>query len=179
MKIWVSAALLLLFALPVRPEVVDSAPGGLTVRTVLSIKAPPADVYNRLIRNVGDWWNPEHTFSRDAHNLSIEEKVPGCFCEKLPNGGGVRHLQVVYLAPGRNVVMTGAMGPLLSLGVTGSMSIQLTPEEGGTKFAMTYSAGGYVPAGLNTWAGPVDGMLAEQFTRLKNYIETGSPNPKK
>lgn len=51
------------------------------------------------------------------------------------------------------------------------MQIQLTAENGGTKLDMVYAASGYLPAGMNTWAAPADGMLKEQFTRLKNYIE--------
>jgi hypothetical protein len=31
---------------------------------------------------------------------------------------------------------------------------------------------------MNTWAAPVDSVLTEQFTRLKNYIERDSPAPK-
>jgi hypothetical protein len=31
---------------------------------------------------------------------------------------------------------------------------------------------------MNTWAAPMDSVLREQFTRLKNYIEHGDPAPK-
>jgi hypothetical protein len=34
------------------------------------------------------------------------------------------------------------------------------------------------PAGMNTWAVPVNNVLTEQFTRLKNYIERGDLAPK-
>jgi hypothetical protein len=52
-------------------EVADSSAGGFTVKTTLSIQAAPDEVYRRLI-HIGDWWDSEHTFSGDAHNLSIE-----------------------------------------------------------------------------------------------------------
>ena len=64
-------------------EVADSAAGGFTVKSTLTIKAAPEEVYRRLIR-IGDWWNAEHTYSGDSHNLSIEEKAGGCFCENFP-----------------------------------------------------------------------------------------------
>jgi len=159
-------------------EVLDSASNGFTVKTTLNIHAAPDEVYRRLVRNVGDWWNPQHTFSHDSHNLSIEEKVMGCFCERLPDHGGVRHMEVINLVPGKALVMSGTLGPLQSLGATGSMSIALSPAEGGTKLEVTYAVAGYVKAGLNTWAAPVDSVVAEQFTRLKNYIERGDPAPK-
>jgi len=31
---------------------------------------------------------------------------------------------------------------------------------------------------LNSYAAPVDGVLTQQFTRLKNYVEHGDPAPK-
>src|SRR5713226_4851354 len=106
-----------LFALAptAKADVVDSAPNGFTIKVTLQIQAPPKDVYRQLIHNVGDWWSSAHTFSGDAHNLSIEEKPMGCFCEKLPNEGSVRHMEVVYLAPGKALVLSGALGPLQSL----------------------------------------------------------------
>ena len=154
-------------------EVVDSSSTGFTVRTTLTIQAPPDDVYRKFIRNIGDWWNPEHTFSGNSHNLSIEERAAGCFCEKLPNGGGVRHLEVVNVAPGKSVTLSGGLGPLQSMAATGSMTVQFSPSEGGTKLVVNYAVSGYLPAGMNTLAAPVDAVLAEQFTRLKNYVLHG------
>jgi len=169
--------ILALIATPVAAEVVDSASNGFTVKTALQIQATPDSVWRRLIQ-VGDWWNPAHTFSGDAKNLSIEEKAGGCFCDKLPNSGGVRHMQVVFLAPGKSLVLSGGLGPLQSIATTGSMSIQLAPSEGGTKLQVIYAVAGYLAAGMNSFAAPVDSVLAEQFTRLKNLIEDGDPAPK-
>ena len=53
----------------------------------------------------------------------------GCWCEKLPNGGGVRHMQVVNVMPGKMLVMTGGLGPLQSMAATGSMSFKLSRRE--------------------------------------------------
>ncbi len=171
----VLAALLLLTPGFLRAEVADSSPAGFTVKVTIHIQASPDDVYRRLVYNVGDWWNPAHTFSGDARALTIDNRAPGCFCEKLPNLGTARHMEVVMAAPGERLVMTGALGPLHAAAATGAMSIQLTPDAGGTKLAVTYGVGGYLPAGMNTWAAPFDSVLTEQFTRLKNYVEHGDP----
>ncbi len=152
-------------------EVADSSANGFTVKLSIPIAAPPAEVYSKLIHNVGDWWNPQHTFSGDAHNLSMEEKPMGCFCEKLPGGGGVRHLELVYFTPAKVLVFSGGLGPLQSQATTGSMTIQFAPADGGTKLAVSYAVVGYQPAGMATWAAPVNAMLTEQFTRLKSYVE--------
>jgi len=159
-------------------EVIDSSSNGFTVKLAITIQAPPADVYRRLIHNVGDWWNSAHTFSGDAHNLSIEEKPMGCFCEKLPGGGSVRHMEVTFLAPGKALGLSGGLGPLQTMAVAGSMRFQISPAEGGSKLEVTYAVGGYLKAGLDTWAKPVDAVLLEQITRLKNYTEHGDPSPK-
>jgi len=155
-------------------EVADSSASGFTVKTSVRIQATPDAVYRQLIR-IGDWWDSEHTFSHDAHNLSIEEKAGGCFCEKLPNGGSVRHLEVLFVAPGKLLRMGGGLGPLQGIATSGSMTIQVSPAEGSTKLAVSYTVGGYLPAGMNTLAAPVDSVLSAQFTRLKNYIERGDP----
>jgi uncharacterized protein YndB with AHSA1/START domain len=157
--------------------VADSSANGFTVKIAVTIQAPPDDVYRTLVHNLGDWWSSAHTFSGNSHNLTLEEKPGGCFCEKLPNGGGVRHLEVVNVAPGRTLVLSGALGPLQSIASTGSLSFQISPASGGTRLEVSYAVVGYLAAGMNTWAGPVDGVLTEQVTRLKNYIEHGNPAP--
>jgi uncharacterized protein YndB with AHSA1/START domain len=157
-------------------EVVDAAANGFTVRHTFTIQAAPTAVYDKLTHSVGEWWSSSHTFSRDAHNLSIDDKPGGCFCEKWP-AGGVQHMQVAYVVPGKTLLMRGGLGPLMGLGVTAGMEITLTPEAGATKFVMTYSVGGYIPKSADTWSKPVDGMLLETFTRFKSFVETGKPEP--
>lgn len=159
-------------------EVIDSSSNGFTVKLAITVQAPPGEVYNRLIHNVGDWWSSSHTFSGDAHNLSIEEKPMGCFCEKLPGGGSVRHMEVIYLAPGKALGLSGGLGPLQAMAATGSMRFQISPAEGGSKLEVTYAVGGYLKAGVDSLAMPVDSVLLEQITRLKNYTEHGDPAPK-
>ncbi len=163
---------------PACAAVVDSAANGFTVKSELNIQAPPQDVYGRFVHNFGDWWNSMHSFSGDAHNLSIDDKAMGCLCEKLPGGGSVRHMEVVYADPGKKLVLSGALGPLLSVAATGSMTIQFDKAGDGTKLAVVYTVTGYLPAGMNTFAAPVDSVLTEQFTRLKSLIETGKAAPK-
>jgi uncharacterized protein YndB with AHSA1/START domain len=160
-------------------EVADASANGFSVKVTLNVRASPDDVYRKLVRNIGEWWDSSHTFSGNSHNLTIKEKPAGCFCERLPGGGGVRHMEVAYLAPGKQLVLTGALGALQSLAATGSMTIKFTPLDGGTKLEVAYTVVGYFPGGMNTWATPVDGVLKLQFTRLKNYAEHGDPAPAK
>ncbi|HSR50649.1 MAG TPA: SRPBCC domain-containing protein [Acidobacteriota bacterium] len=153
-------------------EVVDASANGFTVRHQVSIAKDADQVYADIVDHVGSWWNPDHTFSMDASNLSIDDKAGGCFCEKLPDGGEVRHLVVVNAVPGKMLRMTGGLGPLQGMAVTGAFTITLTPQDGSTQVEFRYTVGGYAPGGLNAIAGPVDGVIGEQLARLKGFSES-------
>jgi len=179
----ITCSIFLTFCSTISAAVVDSAANGFVVKTSVAIQAAPDEVYRRIVNNIGDWWASDHTFSGDSHNLSIEEKPMGCFCEKLPNGG-VRHMEVVNFARGKTLVMSGALGPLQSMAATANMSIQLssiaavtgTASAVLTRVDVTYAVTGYLAAGINALAAPVDGVIGQQFARLKNLIEQGSPD---
>jgi len=167
----------LLLALPSvvsAAEVVDAGANGFTVKISVDIGGTPSEVFRQIL-NIGDWWNPDHTYSGDAHNLSLEDRVGGCLCEKLPNQGGVRHMEVIFVAPGKTLRLAGALGPLQALGASGTLSFGLSPSSTGTKLDVTYAVSGYVAHGMNAFASPVDATLSDQINRLKNYVETGSP----
>jgi uncharacterized protein YndB with AHSA1/START domain len=149
-------------------------PSGFRVATRVSVRATPAVVYGALV-DVGRWWNADHTFSGDATNLSLDPRPGGCFCERLPKGGGVEHMRVVYAAPGETLRMNGGLGPLQGLGVTGSLTIALMPDGGGTSVSLAYAVGGFSEGGFLQLAPAVDGVLVEQMNRLKSYVETGRP----
>ena len=160
-------------------DVVETTSSGFLVRQEATIDAPPDKVYRALAGEVGRWWNPEHTYSGDAANLSIDARPGGCFCEKLPDGGGVEHLTVAYVAPNKTLRLRGALGPLQGHGLEGSLTWGLAPAGGATKLVLTYSVGGYMQGGFDKMAPAVSFVLAEQVGRLKSYVETGSPAPAK
>jgi uncharacterized protein YndB with AHSA1/START domain len=148
---------------------------GFLLKLETNIHAPAPRVYEALIGQIGLWWNPEHTYSHDAKNLSIDARPGGCFCEKLPNGGGMEHLRVVYIAPPQVVRFSGALGPLQASGVVGSMTWKLTGGPDSTRLELSYSVGGFIPGGFEKIAPAVEAMLREQLDRLKLFVETGEP----
>ncbi len=150
-------------------------PTGFLVKLEANINAPAAKVYDALVGQVGSWWNPEHTYSHDAKNLSIDPRPGGCFCEKLPNGGGVEHLRVVYVAPREVLRLSGGLGPLQASGVAGSMTWKLTGDGDHTRVQLSYSVGGFIVGGFDKIAPAVESMLNEQLNRLKLFAETGKP----
>jgi uncharacterized protein YndB with AHSA1/START domain len=173
-KSLVPLILVLAVAGPARAEVKSVAPNGFEVVTVATIAAPADRVYSAL-GEVGHWWSPSHTFSRDAANLSMELRAGGCFCERLKGGGSVQHLQVVYAAPGEGLRLRGALGPLQMEGVDGTLAWTLKSAEGGTSVTQSYVVGGYIRGGTEAWAPRVDQVLDEQLQRLKSFVEGNSP----
>src|SRR5208282_3130478 len=170
------AALVLALAVtgPAAAQVKSTTPNGFEVISIVTIAAPADRVYSAL-GEVGHWWDPSHTFSHDAANLSIELRAGGCFCERLKGGGSVQHLQVVYAEPGEGLRLRGALGPLQMEGVDGTLAWTLKPAEGGTSVTQSYVVGGYIRGGMEQWAPRVDQVLDEQLQRLKGFIEGTSP----
>lgn len=60
----------LAFAAQGSAEVVDSSANGFAVRNVAQIAAHPSRVYNAAVDLISRWWNPAHSFSKNAANLS-------------------------------------------------------------------------------------------------------------
>jgi len=172
----VTAAMLLCSNAPAaRAEVMDAAAQGFTIRISTTINAERMVVYKAAVANVGSWWHDDHTISGFAGNLFIDARTPGCFCETLGQGAGIVHLMVTYVSPGIVLRMTGGLGPLGLMGVDGNMTWEFDDSEDGTTVTLNYAVGGYYPDGLDTIATPVNAVLEEAMTRLRSFVETGSP----
>jgi hypothetical protein len=166
--------LLLLAATCVRADVVDSAANGFTTKNTVEITGAASNVFDAVVKRIGSWWDPAHTFSQNAANLYIDTANGGCFCERLPDGGSVRHLNLVWLAPGKTLRFTGAMGPMQAMALTGSMTWTFTEAAGKTRVELTWAIGGYAPGGADALAKIVDAVMMAQLQRLKRFVETGT-----
>jgi hypothetical protein len=155
-------------------EVVETSPTGFLVRHDLAVNGTPEASWKALV-DVASWWNPAHTYSGSAANMAIDARPGGCFCEKLPNGGGVSHMTVVYVAPPTVLRMSGGLGPLQGSGLAGSMTWRVIAAPPAARIEVAYSVGGYMQGGFDKMAPAVNAMLGEQANRLKSVIETGKP----
>ena len=170
------AIVLAILAAPLRGEVIESTAAGFLVRNTAAINAPPAKVYGALTDGVARWWEPVHTFSHDARNLTLDAKPGGCFCERLPDGGGLEHMRVVYASPGKLLRLSGAIGPLQEAALVGTMTWNLSQAGGGTTVELIYAVGGFRAGGFRDIPTVVDGVLRGQLARLKTLVETGRPD---
>jgi uncharacterized protein YndB with AHSA1/START domain len=156
--------------------VVDATASGFQVEQKVEIAAPAAKVWAALAQ-FGDWWDSQHSWSGDAKNLHLDLVPGGYLTETLPHGGGVRHLAVAMVKPGELAVLDGELGPLMFSGASGHLVWALAEKDGHTTLTEDYYVGGYFKGGLDQLAGRVDGVLSDQMTRLKAYVETGKPTP--
>jgi uncharacterized protein YndB with AHSA1/START domain len=163
------AAIALLTASPAAAEVVSASSNGFEVRETVNLVAP-ADVAFDSFTGVAAWWDPEHTYSGDSKNLSLDVRPGGCFCERFPKtGGGIEHMRVTYVEPGKRLVFTGALGPLLYEATTGVMNVEVRPTAGGSQLALDYRAAGFFNGGADKLAAQVDEVLTGQLKRLRTY----------
>jgi uncharacterized protein YndB with AHSA1/START domain len=164
--------LLILFALRADAAVTTVSPSGFVVTLDATVAANRDRVYRALVGDVGAWWNSDHTFSGDSRNLSIDARPGGCFCERLPGGGGVEHLRVVFVRPGEMLRLSGALGPLQPSALTGTMTWTLMMSNDSTRVTLTYTVGGFREGGFADIAPAVDAVLSDQLNRLKAFCET-------
>ncbi|MEM9171286.1 MAG: ATPase [Pseudomonadota bacterium] len=167
--------LLIALTLPVaRAEVSSAAPTGFVVQHGAQISAPRDLAWRLLVGHVSDWWHPDHTYSGDATNLSIDARALGCFCEQLDGDDAVVHMQVTLIRTPSLLRLTGGLGPLGLRGVDGNLVFVLSETETGTLVELKYAVGGYDPDGLDQIAPAVDAVLGEQLTRFVRLVETGN-----
>lgn len=154
-------------------EVIHADPHGFEVREQVQLVVPAAEAM-AAFANIPGWWSKDHTYSGDAANLSLDVRPGGCFCERFPKtGGGIEHLRVTYLKPGEEMVMTGALGPLLGEAVTGVMRVSVERIAGGSQLTLDYRAAGFANGGGNRFAPMVDEMLADQMKRYRAFAAAG------
>ena len=151
-------------------------PNGFVVKFEVTVNASAAKVYDALVGQIGSWWDSEHTYSGDAKNLSIDARPGGCFCEKLPNGGGIEHARVIYVSPREVLRLSGALGPLQPSGVVGTLTWKLITGTDNTRLQLSYSAGGFIDGGFEKIAPAVESVLRGQIDRLKQFAEMGKTN---
>jgi hypothetical protein len=172
---------LLASASPALAEVKAQSEAGFAVVHGADVKASTAELWKRLIAPK-DWWNPEHSWSGSVSGFYIDASAGGCFCElfqekdgggKLQTKGSVEHMRVIFADPGKVLRMRGALGPLQSEAITGTLSVAITPDKTGaqSRISFSYVVGGFMRYKMADIAPAVDAMLGEQFSRLISPFE--------
>jgi uncharacterized protein YndB with AHSA1/START domain len=167
-KIWAVLPATMFAAAPAGALVSSSSDTGFALTSSATIARPPPAVWAVLI-TPARWWSPDHSYSGDAANLTLDARADGCFCERLPGrpAGSVRHMTVLFARPYETLRLSGALGPLQAEGLSASLTVELKPAPAGaTTVTFTYVVGGYSQAPLRQLALAVDRVLADQLSRL-------------
>lgn len=128
-----------------------------------SALAPDA-LWERLIVPAA-WWHPDHTYSGDAKNLTLEAKAGGLWREDWA-GGSVEHGRVLLLQPGKVLRMQAPFGPLQSVGAYAVWTITVMPADKGSVVRFDVSAVAPAGAGLESLAPAVNAVKSEALRRL-------------
>ena len=117
--------------------------------------APVEVVYSHFIQHVDMWWPKDHTWWKG--DLRIDEQAGGCFCETTDTASAA-HMQISYVEPNKKVVMTGGLGPLQEMGMSGALTWEFSTIDSSsssgadtqdgripkTKVTLTYHASGNI-----------------------------------
>ena len=156
---------LLGFGSHVNAEVISSEPHGFEISIERTVKVNSAIAYAQFLK-IDQWWSAEHTWFGDSGNLSIVAEVGGCFCEKSSTKEAL-HMTVSYVDPGREIRMTGGLGPLQMLGIHGAMSWKfIAINENESTIIQYYHVVGFIKGGLQSLAAIVDKVQTIQLDAL-------------
>jgi uncharacterized protein YndB with AHSA1/START domain len=164
---------------PVTAEVLDASPGSLAVESRVVVEMAPATAFEMLTRGLPQWWDPAHTWSGDARNLSLEPKAGGCFCEELPaTGGSVQHGRVIFAQPGKLLRLDAALGPFQEMAITGVLTFRLEEQGKSTRVTLNYRVSGAITMDPAKLAPMVDAMLGGQMRRFQAFTSSGKAGGK-
>lgn len=176
-------------ASPAFAEVKAASESGFNIIHVAAVNATPDEIWRRLL-SPKDYWNKAHSWSGSTAGFYIDAQANGCFCElfqetdasgKFKTVGSVEHMRVIFAQPGKVLRMQGALGPLQSEAVLGTLTVAIGPyrESTGTTVSFSYVVGGYMRYKVAEIAPAVDRVLGEQFKNmLSPFVGTGSEAPK-
>jgi hypothetical protein len=183
------AGFLALISSPAFAEVKAESDTGFNSVHIATVDATPEDIWKRLL-TPKDYWNKAHSWSGSSAGFYIDAQANGCFCElfqeadvngKLQTVGSVEHMRVIFAQPGKVLRMQGALGPLQSEAVIGTLTVAMEPakDNAGTRVSFSYVVGGYMRYKVSEIAPAVDKVLGEQFKNmLLPYAPVGTEPPK-
>ncbi|HKX92106.1 MAG TPA: ATPase [Sphingomicrobium sp.] len=170
MRISFALAIVGMATAPASAEVISASANGFEVSETVNLVVKP-EVAFASFGNIGAWWGKDDTYSGNSANLSLALAPGGCFCERIPeSGGGIEHMRVTYVEPGKRVVLTGSLGPLLYEATAGVMDVQVKSTGSGSQLTLNYRAAGFAKSDAAKFAPLVDQVLGEQLKRLRAFV---------
>lgn len=161
------AFLLVTSALPVHAELVAASDTHYRQSHSATTTLSPDALWDRLI-HPEQWWNPDHSYSGKAQNLSLDPQAGGLWREDW-DGGSVTHGTVVQVIEGKLLRLEAPFGPLQGVGAYVIWTIQIEAADSGSLVTFTEVAIAPPGSALQKLAPAVDQVKAEAMERLTSH----------
>jgi uncharacterized protein YndB with AHSA1/START domain len=162
-KILIGAFLVL--AMPVvSADVVSSSADHYKLSHKASSSMAPDALWQKLIQPA-IWWHPDHTYSGDSSNLSLDLRAGGHWSEQWADNS-VLHGVVLSVDKGKLLRLNAPFGPLQGMAVTVIWTIRIEADGDGSVVMFEELANGVSTSKLDELAGAVDGVKSEALARL-------------
>ncbi len=154
-----------LFCAVAHAEVVESSPERYVLKQQMESSLSPPQLWKRLLEP-SSWWHPDHTYSGDSANLSLDAKAGGLWREDW-EGNSVFHGSILQVQTEKTLRLNAPFGPLQALAVNVVWTINIEPvESGGSLVTFDEIANGTAASKLDALAGAVDFVKTEAIKRL-------------
>ena len=125
---------------------------------------PPTELWQRLIKP-SQWWHPDHSYSGNADNLSLEAEAGGEWREDW-SSGSVVHGRILYIEHGKQLRLSAPFGPLQQKAVSAIWTITIQPDETGSLVTFEETVNGTNQSQLDKLAPAVDYVKDQALKRL-------------
>lgn len=149
---------------PASAEIVSSSDTHFVLRHEATSPLPADQLWARLIEPQ-TWWHPDHTYSGDANNLSLDLQAGGLWREDWQDNS-VAHGEVLFVDAGRVLRLNAPFGPLQGLGAYTIWTITITPQDNGSTIVFDEISSGPATADMAEIAKAVDYVKGEAIRRL-------------
>jgi len=166
-KLWLMTALVLgLSATPAAAEIVSRSEHAFTLRFEGQARLDPAGVPDAF-SEVALWWDPAHSYTGDAANLSLSLAPGGCWCEAMADGTAFEHGRTVSQVYGE-IRLHAPFGPLRDMATRADLIVTWPQVDGVVTPTWTFIVEG---PGVGALAEPVDGVIGGGFVRWIAHMD--------
>lgn len=153
------------FSAAAQAEVIESSPERYVLKQQMESSLSPSELWKRLVEP-SRWWHPDHTYSGDSANLSLDVQAGGLWREDW-QGNSVFHGSILQVQTEKLLRLNAPFGPLQGLAVNVVWTINIEPvESGGSLVTFDEVANGSAASKLDALAGAVDFVKNEAIKRL-------------
>ena len=147
---------------------------GFQIENQVEVQTSAQRAYIALIKQVGQWWPADHSWFGASENFSIDARAGGCFCE-IDGENQVEHMRIVVVRPAALLRMSGGLGPLQSMGLSGPLDWIFEPldsdkPDAGTRIRLRYTVSGFVDKPLGNFVDIVDQVQGQQLGALAKHL---------